>query len=225
MSADEQRLQDLVDDLTAAQTAAAEQARTGPLGVRAVVVAEGQRSYLCAFEGPRFLCLGADGRPLVNARAARQVAVASLLWEHAEAFIDAVALDGVAQAVARYLALNEGPAPVGRALERLGEHCLGLAHWRADPLRAIASVPDLDRATALHEQIASAWGLYVKASEPLVEVQHTLPVSMIGALRAVERHPAKAGVIERLAAVLARAMPSCDREADQIIASHITPLA
>ena len=79
--AGEAALRDLVERLGAARDAAAALAGRPALGVRAVEPAHGRRSYLCAFEGPAFVCLDDRLAAERDARRVREAASASLLWE------------------------------------------------------------------------------------------------------------------------------------------------
>ncbi|MGD9696938.1 MAG: hypothetical protein AB7V42_14900 [Thermoleophilia bacterium] len=220
----EDALAALVDDLEAARAAARAVAGVAPLGVRAVEPLAGRRAYLCAFEGPAFLCLDAALRPEAGERRVREAASASLLWEHLEVLVDAGRLRTLAAAVGRLLALGGDPPQVAAALEVVATRALELATWREHPLRALASVPDLDRATALQERVVGAWGLFVRASDPLVERQDELGADLVGALRHVEETAQAAGVHARLAESLAAAMPDCAEGAAEVAAAHITRL-
>lgn len=215
---------DLVVRLSRARDAAAGLSGRDPLGVRAVEPALGRRSYLVAFEGPAFLCLASDMSAEVDERRARDAASAGLLWESVETLVDADALRGVARAVGRLLALGEEPREVAGALETVAARALDLAAWREEPVRALASLPDLDEAIRLHERLVGAWARFVRASEPLVEVQDALSPELVAALREVEKAAARAGAPERLADRLAGAMPGCEEGAGQIVAAHLTRL-
>jgi len=220
----EATLQALVDDLGAARDAAAGLAGRPPLGLRAVEVAEGRRAYLCAFEGPAFLCLAADLRTERRARAVREVAAASLLWEQAEGLVDAERLQDLARAVGRLLALGSGRAAVEEALGAVAHRALELAAWREAPERAVASLPELDAGVERQERLLLGYTRFVAASEPLVAVQERLPAELVDALRAVEEAAGRAGAAERLAELLAAALPACDEGAGEMVAAHLTRL-
>ena len=177
-----------------------------------------------AFEGPAFLCLAADLTAEVDERRAREAASASLLWETVETLVDAAALRELARAVGRFLAVGGELTAVSQTLETLAARALELAAWRDEPLRALASLPALDDGVALHERLATAYSLFVRASEPLVGVQDTLTPEVIAALREVEEAAGRAGAAERLADRLAGAMPGCEDGADQMVAAHLTRL-
>ena len=221
---DDAALQALVDDLGAAREAAGAIAGRPPLGLRAVELAEDRRAYLCAFEGPAFLCLRGDLRPEAGERAARQVAAAGLLWEQAEGLVDAERLRELAAAVGRALAIGVDGAGVEDALGAVAELALELAAWRDDPRRAVASLPDLDAAVARQERLLVGYGRFVAASEPLAAAQDRLEPDLVQALRSVEEAAARAGAVDRLAVRLADAMPGCDEGAGEIIAAHLTRL-
>ena len=220
----DERVEELVEGLSSARDVAAGLSGREPLGVRAVEPAAGRRSYLVAFEGPAFLCLAADLSAEVGERRAREVASASLLWETVETLVDSAALRDLARAVGRFLALGGEPAAVSETLELVAARALDLAAWRDEPLRALASLPALDDGVALHERLVGAYARFVRASEPLVEVQDTLTSEVIAALREVEESAGRAGAAERLADRLAGAMPGCEDGADQMVAAHLTRL-
>ncbi len=160
--------------------------------MRAVEPAHGRRSYLCAFEGPAFVCLDDRLAAERDARRVREAASASLLWEQVEALVDADALRDLAAAVGRLLARGGDPPEVAASLEVVAARALDLARWRDDPARAVASVPDLDTVTALQERLVGAYRRFLRASEPLVEVQDRLDAGLVDALRDVEER-ARAG--------------------------------
>ena len=222
---DEAALRALVEDLGAARDAATAIAGRPPLGVRAVESAHGRRSYLCAFEGPSFLCLDAGLAAARDPRQVREAAAASLLWEQLESLIDSASLRDLAGAIGRLLARGGDPPEVAETLEVVAARALELARWRDDPARALASVPELDRATALQERLVGAYRRFLRASEPLVEVQDRLDEGLVEALGDVERSAGPAGASERLAERLAAALPEGEDGADQMVRAHITRLA
>jgi hypothetical protein len=221
---DDVALQALVDELGAAREAAGAIAGRAPLGLRAVELADDRRAYLCAFEGPAFLCLDAELRPEASARAARQVATAGLLWEQAEGLVDAGLLRELAGAIGRALAMGVEGAGVGDALGEVAELALALAAWREEPRRAVASLPDLDAGVARQERLLIGYGRFVAASEPLAADQDRLAPDLVQALRGVEEAAVRAGAVDRLAVRLADAMPGCDEGAGEIVAAHLTRL-
>jgi hypothetical protein len=83
----------------------------------------------------------------------------------------------------------------------------------------VASLPDLDRAVALHERLVGAYARFVRASEPLVAAQDTLSSALIDALRELEAAAGRAGAGERLAERLAAALPECREGADEMVAA------
>lgn len=217
-------VRDLIGRLEAARDAADRIADRSSLGLRAVEAEPGRRSYVAAFEGPAFLCLAGDLTAETSAHRARQAASASLLWEYAEARVDAEALRALVQAIGRLLALGGEPAEVAEPLEVVAARALELAAWRDDPLRAVASVPDLDVASRLQERLVGAYARFVRASDPLVERQDSLDPELIAALRAVEEAAGAAGAGERLAEQLARALEECDEGAGQMVAANLVRL-
>jgi hypothetical protein len=220
----EAALRDLVERLGAARDAATALAGRPAIGVRAVEPAHGRRSYLCAFEGPAFLCLDDRLAAVRDARRVREAASASLLWEQVESLVDAASLRDLAAAVGRLLARGGDPPEVAASLEVVAARALDLARWRDDPARAVASVPDLDTATALQERLVGAYRRFLRASEPLVEVQDRLDAGLVDALRDVEQSAGPAGAAERLADRLGAAMPETEHGADQVVRAHLTRL-
>lgn len=214
----------LVERLGAARDAAAAIAGRPPLGVRAVEPAQGRRSYLCAFEGPAFLCLDDGLAAERDARRVREAASASLLWEQVESLVDVAALRDLAAAIGRLLARGGGPPEVAASLEVVAARALDLARWRDDPARAVASVPELDRCIAAQERLVGAYRRFLRASEPLVEEQDRLDDGLVEALRDVEESAAAAGAAERLADRLAVALPESEDGADQVARAHLTRL-
>lgn len=215
--------EDLAADLASARDAAEAVARVPALGLRAVETGAG-RWYLCAFEGPRFLCLTAALAPEPTSRRVHDAAAASLLQERLEQLVDGEALRALAAAVGRALARGEEDAAVADALGRIAEEALALAAWIEAPERALASVPGLDAASRLHERIRTAYGTFVRASEPLVADQDSLAPERVGALRGVEEAAGAALVGESLAQRLGAVMDDCDEAAAAVVAAHITPL-
>ena len=222
---DEAALRALVEDLGAARDAAAAIAGRPPIGVRAVEAAPGRRGYLCAFEGPAFLCLDPGLAAERDPRRVRDSASASLLWEQLESLVDGDALRDLAGAVGRLLARGNDPPEVAASLEVVAARALDLARWRDDPARAVASVGELDRVTALQERLVGAYRRFLRTSEPLVEVQDGLDPGLVDALRDVERAAGPAGAAERLADRLAAALPESEHGADQVVSAHLTRLA
>lgn len=217
-------LERLVGDLTDAATAARAVMGENPAGVRAIEIAPGLRRFLCAFPGPRFLCLDGDGAPLRHARAVHQAATAGLAWEHLEAVVDVARLEDLAVAGGRVLALAAEPPAMVAAVGQVVEAGRDLAAWRASPLRAEASIPQVDVATALQERAYRAYARFVEGTEHLVEVQDTLAPELVAALRAFEEAAGRARVAERLAELVGQIVTACDAAAAEMVAAHVTPL-
>ena len=214
-------VRDLVERLHAARDAAAAVAGEVPLGVRAVEPAAGRRAYLAAFPGPAFLCLDERLAPEADPRRAREAASASLLWEHVEAMVDPDALRDMASAIGRLLALGGDPPEVTGPLETVAARALELAAWREDPMRAVASLPDIDEGAGVQDRLHGAYARFMRASDPLVAVQDTLPEALVAALRDVEEAAARAGAGDRLADRLAAAIPECDEGAGQMLDADV----
>jgi len=217
--------EDLAAQLSAAHAAASALAGREPLGLRAVEPASGRRWYLCAFEGPSFLCLAGGLQAEPSERRARQAAAASLLVERAEQLVDADALRDLARAVGRALAHGAEGDDLAEALGEVAQEALELAAWREAPERALASLPELEAGGRRHERLRAAYGRFVTASDPLVAVQDTLPPALVEALRGLEEAAGAAGVGESLAQRLGAALPDCDEGAGQVVALHLTRLA
>lgn len=219
----DETVRDLVENLVAARDAATAFGGRSPLGVRAVEPAAGRRAYVAAFDGPSFLCLTGGLAREADERRAREAASASLLWEYVEALVDPDALRDLVRAIGRLLALGGDPPEVAGALETVAARALELAAWREHPLRAVASLPDMDAGAAVQERLAGAYARFMRASEPLVAVQETLSAELVEALRGVEEAAARAGAADRLTDRLAAALPECEDGADQMIAAQVGP--
>jgi len=214
----------LVADLSRAREAAERLAGAAPLGLRAVEPPGDGRWYLCAFEGPTFLCLTASFEPERDEAVARRVAAAALLVEHVEGIVDAAELRLLATMAARVAALA-GDERIVASLGPVADAALRLADWREAPERALASVPALDEAAALHEAVRTAYGGFVAATDPLVAVQDRLPAELLQALQEVEEAAGRAGIARGLGDRICDDMAGVDEAAVELIASHVTPLA
>lgn len=215
----------LLADLQHAYHAAASVADREPLGVRAVEWAPGSRGYLCAFEDGRFLCLDEGLAPVSATHRLREIAGTGLLWEQLEEVVDPERYERLASAIGRLLATADEPRAVVAALAQVAERAAEMSAWRTDPARNLASLVALDEATALHDRLHAAYGNYLHASEPLVERQDELDGDLVARLRDVEQAAGWAGLHERLADTMARAMAGASDGADQVLAAHLTPLA
>jgi hypothetical protein len=213
----------LVADLGAARAAAARLAGAEPLGLRAVEPPGEGRWYLCAFEGPSFLCLTASLEAEPDEHTARRVAAAALLVEHVEGIIDPSELRLLATLGARVVALTDDEGVV-ESLGALADAAIRLADWREAPERALASIAGLDEAAALHEAARTAYAAFVRATDPLVAVQDRLPAELVQALTELEEAAGRAGIGTSLADRICEDMADVDEAALQLIASHRTPL-
>lgn len=220
----ERALESLVERLEAARSAAERVAGRRALGLREVELAPGARTYLCAFEGPAFVCIGDGGRPVTDLRVVHRVATVSLVWEQLEADVDPSRLADVASAAGRVLAATDSPAPVVEAVADTAEHVMAITSWRQSPLRAIASLVQIDVLFALQERGHRAYSRFVHASEPLVARQDELSPDLVAALGGFERAAIDAGLGARLADRLGAVVGSCDAAAEEIVAAHLTPL-
>jgi hypothetical protein len=111
---------------------------------------------------------------------------------------------------------------VAATLEVVAARALGLAAWRDESLRAVASLPAADDASLLQDRLAGAYARFMRVSEPLVEMQDQLPEGVVRALRDVEESAARAGAADRLADRLRLAMPECEDGAQQMVGAHVT---
>jgi hypothetical protein len=217
-------LEDLVLRLGNARASAEQHAARAPLGLREVELAMGARTYLCAFDGPGFLCLTHEGRPVTDAHVVQRTATVSLVWEQLEAEIDVSRLGEVSSAAARVLALTDEPAVMSDAIGATAEHAMAMAQWRESPLRAIASLTQIDVLFALQERANRAYGRFVQASEHLVAQQEQMTPELVATLGGFERAAITAGLGMRLADRLGAVVSACDQGAAEIVAAHLTPL-
>jgi len=220
----ERALEGLVDRLEQARGAAERAAGRPPLGLREVELAPGTRNYLCAFEGPAFICLSGALHPVSDAHIAHRVATVGLVWEQLEADVDPSRLGEVAAAAARVLAATDAPGPMVDAVAETAEGAMAIRAWRDSPLRAIASLVQVDVLFALQERGHRAYSRFVRASEPLVARQDELASDLVAALGGFERASIAAGLGARLADRLGAVVSSCDQAAGEIVAAHLTPL-
>jgi hypothetical protein len=212
----------IAEELAQAHAAAESVARRAPLGLRAVDPGQG-RWYLCAFDGPAFLCLTAALEPETSARRIRDVAAAGLLAERREQYVDPDRLRALAAAASRVVARGEEDTVTIEALVNLAHEALDLAGWADAPERAVAALVDLDEAARRHERVRSIYGRFVSATDSLVAVQDTLDADRMAALRAVEEAAGEAEIGESLAHRLGAAMEDCDAAAAEVVAAHLTP--
>ncbi len=220
---DHEDLERLLADLERAAGAASRVAGVAPLGVRAVEDRPGQRAFLCAFEGPRFLCLSGELAPETDHDAAVEVASAALLAEHTDGVLDQEALQGLVEAASRAVVAVQDE-DVADTIGEVANAALGLVDWAGDPMRALASVPALDQGVARHDAVRVAWARFVKVSEPLANDQTALSDAALDALRGLEESAGRAGVATSLTETMADALPVCRAGAREMLDSHITPL-
>ncbi len=220
----ERALEGLVERLEQARLAAERAAGQRPLGLRAVELSPGTRNYLCAFEGPAFVCLADDDRPVTDAQVVHRIATVSLVWEQLEADIDPSRLADVATAAARVLAATDAPAPMAEAVAETAAHAMAIRRWRESPLRAVASLVQIDVLFALQERGHRAYARFVQGSEPLVARQDELPPELVTALGGFERAAIDAGLGGRLADRLGEVVGTSDQAAAEIVAAHVPPL-
>jgi hypothetical protein len=214
-------LEALVARLGRARDAAAAAVGRPPLGLREVEFAPGDHAYLCAFDGPAFVCVDAHGEVVSAAHVVHRIATLSLVWEQLEAEVDGTRLEEVAEAAGRVLALTDAPAPMCAAIAATTEHVMTLVAWRASPLRATASLVQVDVLFALQERVTGEYARFVHASEPLVAEQESLNADLAAALGAFERAAIAAGLGARLADRLGGAVGAAGQAADEIVAAQV----
>src|ERR1700686_914612 len=122
----ERALHGLVDRLEHASHAAERAAGRAPLGLREVELAPGTRHYLCAFEGPAFICLTGASRPVTDPHIVHRVATIGLVWEQLEADVDPSRLGEVAEAAARVLAATDTHGQVVDAVAETAERAMAI---------------------------------------------------------------------------------------------------
>ncbi len=211
----------LVSRLERARDVAAASAGRPPLGLREVELAPGDRAYLCAFDGPAFLCVDERGEVVSAQHVVHRVATMSLVWEQLEAEVDVTRMEEVAETAGRVLALTDAPAPMCAAIAATAEHVMAMLAWRVSPLRATASLVQVDVLFALHERATREYARFVQASEPLVAGQDTLDAELTAALGAFERAAIAAGLGARLADRLGGAVGAAGQAADEIVAALV----
>lgn len=215
-------IEEIAEELAAAHAAAEAIGGRVPLGLRAVEPGQG-RWYLCAFDGPAFLCLTADLVPETSARRIRDVAAAGLLGERREQYVDPDHLRALAAAASRVVARADEDAVTIDTLVTLAHEALDLAQWADAPERVVVALVDLDEASRRHERVRSLYARFVSATDSLVPVQDTLDPARKAALRALEEAAGEAGIGESLARRLGAAMEDCDAAAAEVVVAHLTP--
>lgn len=194
------------------------------MGLRAVAPGTGGLAWLVAFEGPSFLCMDDDLRPAVSLARVQDVAQASIAAEVVEEALDAGALRALAPVVAALDAWRHDVPAAAEALDRASAHAAALADWRDAPERVVASLVQLDAAVAMQERAHAAYATFVGVTEPLVERQDQLDPGLVAALTAVEQAAAAAGLGSSLGTMLGQGMGGIAEAADEMAASHLTPL-
>jgi hypothetical protein len=217
----ERVLEELVGRLDAAKAAAERVGARPVLGLREIELAPGRRDYLCAFDGPYFVCLDADLIPVHDVRTIHRAATVSLVWEQLEADIAPSRLADVAAAAARVLALTDAPGDMCAQIAATAEGATAMGAWRESPLRAVASLVQMDVLLALHDRAARAYAVFVRVSEPLVAEQDRLDASLAAALGEFERAAIAAGLGGRLADRISGAVASADEAAEEIVAAQL----
>lgn len=194
------------------------------IGLRAVAPGTGGLAWLVAFDGPAFLCLDEALRPAEALARVRDVAQASLAAEVVEEMVDADALRALAPAAAALDAWRAEIPAAAEALGRAAAHASALAGWRDAPERVVASLVEIDAAVTMQERAHAAYATFVGVTEPLVERQDQLDAGLLNALAAVEQAAGAAGLGGSLAKMMGQGMGGIAEAADEMAASHLTPL-
>jgi hypothetical protein len=214
----------LAAEMAAARDAAEALAARPMAGLRAVRPGTGGLAWLVAFEGPAFLCLGADLRPVGSLARVRDVAQASLAAEVVEDMVDADALRALrphVDVLAPWRA--DMPAAVD-ALGRAAGAAEDLAEWRDAPERIVASLVAMDAAVGMQERAHAAYATFVGVTEPLVSRQDELDRELLAALASLEQAAGEAGLGASLGKVVGEGMGAIVEAADELAAAHLTPL-
>ena len=214
----------LAAEMAAARDAAEALAARPMAGLRAVRPGTGGLAWLVAFEGPAFLCLGADLRPVGSLARVRDVAQASLAAEVVEDMVDADALRALrphVDVLAPWRA--DMPAAVD-ALGRAAGAAEDLAEWRDAPERIVASLVAMDAAVGMQERAHAAYATFVGVTEPLVSRQDDLDRELLAALASLEQAAGQAGLGASLGKVVGEGMGAIVEAADELAAAHLTPL-
>ncbi len=211
----------LVERLGHAHGTAARVAGRAPLGLREVDLGMGIRTFLCAFDGPEFVCLDEDGVPIRDRTLIQRSATMSLVWEQVEAEIDSTRLQELHEAAARLLAIADEPRDMVDAIGQVAEHAAAVRQWRECPLRAIASLTQLDVLFALHEQATAAYSFFVDASEPLVSAQEQMTPDVVTRLGAFEQAAIAAGLGARFSERIAAVIAACDQASNEIVGAYL----
>ncbi len=216
-------LAELAEHLTRAQEAAAVAAGRPPTGLRMVEPAPGSNWFLCAFDGPAFLCLDERYQPETSEEAVRRAAICALLVEQVEGLVDAEELTlvvGICERVGR----TGVDSDVGDVLKDVARAARELEQWRSDSRRVVAAVEEIDHGVACHERARRHYERFLELSEPLVAVQDTLPGDLVDALRDLDAAASRAGLTMALPVAVAGAFEGVEAGADEMIAAHLTPL-
>lgn len=197
-------------------------------GVRAVSFDGADRCYLVAFGGGRFLCLDSELGAVRSHRVVIAISTAVLLVERAEDEVDVAELHRLAGAFTALRtdsdAMRQALGDVSGVVREATEAAYRLAAWRAAPERALASLPQLEQATHLHDRLRVAHGEFLRLTEPLVERQEGLDASLVDALREIDAASGAANVGSPLAGRLADWVPDCDEGAADVVRAHLTPV-
>lgn len=214
----------LAAEMAAARDAAESLAARPMAGLRAVRPGTGGLAWLVAFEGPAFLCLGADLRPVGSLARVRDVAQASLAAEVVEDMVDADALRAL-RAHVDILAPWRADMPAAvDALGRAAGAAEDLAEWRDAPERIVASLVAMDAAVGMQERAHAAYATFVGVTEPLVSRQDEIDRELLAALASLEQAAGQAGLGASLGKVVGEGMGAIVEAADELAAAHLTPL-
>lgn len=214
----------LAAGMAAARDAAESLAGQSMAGLRAVRPGTGGLAWLVAFEGPAFLCLDTDLRPVGSLARVRDVAQASLAAEVVEDMVNADALRAL-RAHVEVLAPWRADMPAAvDALGRAAGAAEDLAEWRDAPERIVASLVAMDAAVGMQERAHAAYATFVGVTEPLVSRQDELDRELLAALASLEQAAGEAGLGASLGKVMGEGMGAIVEAADELAAAHLTPL-
>lgn len=210
--------------MTAARDVAQHLAGRPMAGLRAVRPGTGGVAWMVAFGGPAFLCLDESLQPVDDLARVRDVAQALLAAEVVDEMVDAAALRAVRAQVDALARFDHDIPTAVEALRRAADAAEDLAEWRDDPARIVASLVEIDAATAMQGRAHAAYATFAAVTEPLVARQHELPPDLLESLVAVEQAAADAGLGTSLGGMLGEGMPGIVEAADEMAAAHVTPL-
>ena len=194
------------------------------LGLRPVRPGTGGLSWLVAFTGPAFLCMGESLRPEESLARVRDVAQANLASEVIDEMVDSDVLRALRPHVDVLAGAAQGMPAAVDALRRCVDASEALAQWSDAPERIIAPLVARDEAVLIQGRAHAAYATFASVTEPLVQRQDELPATLLSALVAVEQAASAAGLGASLGGMLGEGMGGIVRAADEMARGHLTPL-